>query len=315
MASLPEARDHMVMRQIAGRGVADPHVLEAMREVPREAFVPTRLKEFAYEDAPLPIEAGQTISQPYIVALMIAAAAVRPGDRVLEIGAGSGYAAAVMSRIADRVFAIERHDDLTRSAAERLQRLGYDNVEIRTGDGTHGWVEAAPFDAILVAAGGPSIPQTLLEQLDIGGRLVIPVGEGQREQRLIKVTRTGANSFEEQDLGGVMFVPLIGDYGWSADGEAARRPAEPRSFREPAREPDIAELIRAAAEPLPDIDDASFGRLLATDVYEKVGPWLEDEIRERGKPARRCARSRNFSPPSFPRWSTRCCRRSATRKS
>jgi protein-L-isoaspartate(D-aspartate) O-methyltransferase len=155
------ARERMVERQIAQRGVRDPHVTEAMREVPREAFVPEGLQEFAYEDAPLPIEAGQTISQPYIVALMIAAAEIQPGDRVLEIGAGSGYAAAVMSRIAERVYAIERHEDLTDQARERLRRLGYDNVEVRTGDGTHGWPDAAPFDAILAAAGGPAIPQTL----------------------------------------------------------------------------------------------------------------------------------------------------------
>jgi protein-L-isoaspartate(D-aspartate) O-methyltransferase len=254
MPDMSLARERMVERQIAGRGMRDTYVAEAMREVPREAFVPEGLQEFAYEDSPLPIEAGQTISQPYIVALMIEAAEIRPGDRVLEIGAGSGYAAAVISRIAERVYAIERHDALTRLAAERLTRLGYDNVEIRTGDGTRGWPEEAPFDAILAAAGGPAIPQTLKDQLDIGGRLVMPVGETQREQRLVKVTRTDATHFEEEDLGGVMFVPLIGEHGWAE----TRRPTEPRSFREPVRETPISELIRSAAEPLPDFDDPAF---------------------------------------------------------
>ena len=235
MLDAEHARHLMVDRQIAGRGVSDSHVLEAMREVPREAFVPKKLHEFAYEDSPLPIEAGQTISQPYIVAYMVEAAAVRPGDRVLEIGAGSGYAAAVMSRIAGKVFAIERHDDLTWRAGERLKRLGYDNVELRTGDGTHGWPEAAPFDAILVAAGGPAIPQALMEQLDIGGRLVIPVGKEERDQRLMKITRRSATQWDEEDLGAVAFVPLIGEHGWGEQGGPVR-PAEPRSFRETARE-------------------------------------------------------------------------------
>jgi protein-L-isoaspartate(D-aspartate) O-methyltransferase len=255
MLEMSFEREKMVERQVEARGVRDTHVTEAMREVPREAFVPKGLQEFAYEDSPLPIESGQTISQPYIVALMIEAAEVRPGDRVLEIGAGSGYAAAVMSRIAERVYAIERHDDLTRLAAERLQRLGYGNVEVRTGDGTRGWPEAAPFDAILAAAGGPAIPQTLKDQLDVGGRLVMPIGHTRREQRLVKVTRTGPSRFEEEDLGGVMFVPLIGEHGWAEE----RRPPERRSFRKPAREPPLPELIGAAAEPLPDLHDAAFG--------------------------------------------------------
>ncbi|CAN7326733.1 protein-L-isoaspartate(D-aspartate) O-methyltransferase [Phenylobacterium sp. LjRoot225] len=256
---LAHERTQMVDRQLARRGVRDGHVLEAMREVPREAFVPEGLQEFAYLDTALPIEAGQTISQPYIVGLMIEAAHVRPGDQVLEIGAGSGYAAAVMSRIAERVYGVERHELLARLAAERLERLGYDNVEVRTGDGTKGWPEAAPFDAILVAAGGPAIPQILKDQLTIGGRLVMPVGESQREQQLVKVTRVDATRFKEEDLGGVMFVPLIGEHGWTDDARA-RRPTEPRSF-EPAPAPSIAGLIRAAAEPLPALDDPAFGVL------------------------------------------------------
>src|SRR2546423_12369473 len=169
-------RERMVQRQVARRGVRDVRVLEAMREVPREAFVPEGLEEFAYEDSPLPIEAGQTISQPYIVAAMIEAAEVQPGDRALEIGTGSGYAAAVLSQIADQVYTIERHPELAETAKMRFRELGYDNIEVRVGDGTLGWPDAAPFDAIIVTAAGPGIPKPLREQLAIGGRLVVPVG-------------------------------------------------------------------------------------------------------------------------------------------
>jgi len=215
---MTEKRREAMIRLIAARGVTDPHVLEAMRTVPREAFVPEPLAAFAYEDAPLPIEAGQTISQPFIVALMIEAAAIQPGDCVLEIGAGSGYSAAVMSRIADRVHAIDRHQELADLASERLARLGYDNVVIQTGDGTKGWPEKAPFDVIVVTAGGPSVPRPLCEQLAIGGRLIIPVGDAE-QQNLLRITRTGPDDFEETDLGGVRFVPLIGAHGWNGDAD------------------------------------------------------------------------------------------------
>src|SRR3954451_7621343 len=161
------ARDRMVDVQIAGRGVQDRRVLEAMRKVPREAFVGEGLEEFAYEDAPLPIEEGQTISQPYIVAAMTEAAEVRPGDRVLDVGTGSGYAAAVLAEIADEVYTIERHKALADSARERFAALGCCNIQVRHGDGTLGWPEAAPFDAILVTAGGPEIPQALRMQLKL----------------------------------------------------------------------------------------------------------------------------------------------------
>ena len=208
MLGLDKDRLRMIERQLARRGLVNKDVLRAMREVPRDAFVPEALKEHAYKDTPLPIDAGQTISQPYVVALMIDAADIAPGDRVLEVGAGSGYAAAVLSRIAARVYAIERHRELAMSAAERLRQLGYDNIEVRAGDGVHGWIEAAPFDAILVSASGEAIPQALKEQLDIGGTLVMPVGP-MHDQRLIKVHRSGANSYDEEDLGAVSFVPLI----------------------------------------------------------------------------------------------------------
>jgi protein-L-isoaspartate(D-aspartate) O-methyltransferase len=208
VGSLGLERQRMIERQLARRGLRNPEVLRAMAEVPREAFVPDALQAYAYSDTPLPIAAGQTISQPYVVALMIDAAQIGAGDRVLEVGAGSGYAAAVISRIAAHVYAIERHPDLALPARECLQRLGYDNVEIRTGDGARGWVEAAPFDAIIVSASGEAIPQALKEQLDIGATLVMPVGS-QGEQHLIKMRRRNANSYQEEDLGAVSFVPLI----------------------------------------------------------------------------------------------------------
>lgn len=271
MLDLARDRDRMVDRQIAARGVSDDRVLDAMRQVPREAFVPDELKEFAYEDTPLPIQAGQTISQPYIVGLMIGAAELRPGDRVLEIGAGSGYAAAVMSRLVTGVWAIERHAELTELARRRFERLGYDNIELRTGDGTRGWPEEAPFDAIIAAAGGPGIPQALREQLAIGGRLLMPVGDTPRLQKLVKLTRTGETTYEEEDLGEVMFVPMIGEQGWrETDDGGGLRATEPRSFREPTRETSIPDLIRRAAEPLPDLNDPAFGRLFDRFAAAKV---------------------------------------------
>lgn len=206
-------RAAMVERQIVRRGLRNPHVLAAMRSVPREAFIAPEMQHLAYEDRPLPIGAGQTISQPYVVALMIEAAELRPEDRVLEIGAGSGYAAALLSRIASCVHAIERHEALTETARARLDRLGYDNVSLRTGDGTRGWPEAAPFDAILVAAGAPGAPASLKRQLAPGGRLVIPVETGEGHQRLIRIRRTGDDTWQEEELGAVRFVPLIGAEG------------------------------------------------------------------------------------------------------
>jgi protein-L-isoaspartate(D-aspartate) O-methyltransferase len=258
MLDLAHARDRMVDTQIARRGVRDHHVLEAMRRVPREQFVSPELAEFAYEDAALPIEAGQTISQPYIVALMIEAAQVKPGDRVLEIGGGSGYAAAVLSMIANQVYAIERHPELAATARRRFEQLGYDNIELRTGDGTYGWPEAQPFDAILVAAAGPRVPEPLLMQLAVRGRLVMPVGDSQ-SQRLVRVTRVSETEYNTEDLGEVTFVPLIGAHGWTEDGRTDQRGAAPVPSGQDVR--DLSGLIHAAAEPLPEIDDPGFGRL------------------------------------------------------
>jgi protein-L-isoaspartate(D-aspartate) O-methyltransferase len=213
MPDRSHSREKMVDVQIARRGVRDERVLQAMREVPREAFVPADMAEFAYDDTPLPIEAGQTISQPYIVGLMLEAAALGSGDRSLEVGTGSGYAAAVMSRLCREVFTIERHGGLAALARERLARLGYYNVRVLTGDGTKGWPEGAPYDAILAAAGGPSVPPALREQLEMGGRLVMPVGET-TSQRLIKIVRRTMTDFTEDNLGDVRFVPLVGEHGW-----------------------------------------------------------------------------------------------------
>jgi protein-L-isoaspartate(D-aspartate) O-methyltransferase len=214
MTDFADLRERMVRRQIEARGIHDSAILDAFREVPREVFVSPDYARDAYDDHPLPIEAGQTISQPYIVALMIAAAGISAGDRVLEVGAGSGYAAAVMSRIAREVIGIERQHDLVEVARDRLHRLGYENVRIVEGDGTRGCPEEAPFDAILAAASGSHVPPPLVAQLAPGGRLVMPIGEPGWVQKLVKVTKREDGSLQQSDLGEVRFVPLIGEEGW-----------------------------------------------------------------------------------------------------
>ena len=208
-------RDAMVERQIESRGIREPTILEAFRSVPREEFLADEYRDIAYGDHPIPIEAGQTISQPYIVALMIHAAEIKCGDRVLEVGAGSGYAAAVMSRIAGEVIAMERQAELVAVAQERMQRLGYDNVRIVEGDGTRGWPGEAPYEAILAAASGSHVPPAWVEQLTDGGRIVMPVGDPGWVQKLVKVTKGPAGKLITEDLGAVRFVPLIGEEGWS----------------------------------------------------------------------------------------------------
>jgi protein-L-isoaspartate(D-aspartate) O-methyltransferase len=210
------ARAEMVEQQIARRGVKDPQVLASMGRVPRELFVRPGWESEAYEDHPLPIAEQQTISQPYMVAYMIEAAELKRSDRVLEVGTGSGYASAVISAIAADVYTIERHPNLAKVAEARLGELGCTNVEVRVGDGTCGWPDAAPFDAILVTAGGPVVPTKLREQLALGGRLVIPVGESTHRQSLVRVRRHGPQTFSEEVLAEVAFVPLIGEQGWDA---------------------------------------------------------------------------------------------------
>ena len=216
MADFAKLRGQMVDIQIARRGVRDEGVLAAMREVPRERFVPDAMQEFAYEDSPLPIEEGQTISQPYIVGLMLEAGEIGGQDRVLEIGAGSGYAAAVASRLAAQVCAVERIGALAQAARERLARLGYDNVEVLQGDGTEGWPARRIFDVILVAAAGPEVPQALVAQLAQDGRLVMPVGPRSGPQRLVRLRRT-PEGLRQDDWGAVAFVPLIGAEGFAED--------------------------------------------------------------------------------------------------
>lgn len=217
-------RDRMVQLHLAQRGIKDKMVLQAMGTVPREAFVGVDMAEFAYEDSALPIEAGQTISQPYIVALMTEALELKPGDRVLEIGTGSGYAAAVLSQVAKEVYTVERHASLAHLAARRISELGYDNVHILNGDGTLGWPEYAPYDAIVVAAGGPDVPRPLLEQLAVGGRIVIPTGQTPREQELVRVRRTSKTEYKRERLGAVRFVPLVGAQGFAAVEEETMPP-------------------------------------------------------------------------------------------
>jgi protein-L-isoaspartate(D-aspartate) O-methyltransferase len=218
-----EARARMVERHLAARGLDDPAVLRAMGDVPREAFIPAELARYAYEDRPLPIGEEQTISQPYMVAFMTEAARLRPTDRVLEVGTGSGYAAAVFSRIAADVFTVERHARLAREAEARFDELGYDNIHVAVRDGTLGWPQYAPYDAIIVAAGGPGeVPRPLKDQLAPGGRLIIPRGETKLGQDLVRITRSlDGESFREEQLGAVRFVPLIGEAGWSAGDDPA----------------------------------------------------------------------------------------------
>jgi len=204
----------MIREHLLGRGIHDPAVLAAMREVPREAFVDGGMQELAYEDHPLPIAGGQTISQPYIVAYMIEALQLSGTEQVLEIGTGSGYAAAVLSRIVTTVHTVERLGDLAGSARQRLELLGYSNIIVHEGDGTLGWPEQAPYDAIVVTAGAPKVPKPLLDQLAIGGRLVIPVGSHADLQMLLRVCRTGEHDYHSEELCGVRFVPLIGAAGW-----------------------------------------------------------------------------------------------------
>lgn len=208
-----DRRSRMVSRDIAPRGVHDPRVLDAIAVVPRERFVPDDLAEHAYDDGPLPIGEGQTISQPFIVALMAQAADLRPGDRVLEIGTGSGYGAAVLSRLAAAVWSVERRAPLAARARRTLRDLGYGNVEVVVGDGTLGWPDAAPYDAVVVTAGAPTVPDALVDQLAPGGRLVIPVGTASDRQELLRVRATASGTSREE-LGSVRFVPLVGTQGW-----------------------------------------------------------------------------------------------------
>ncbi len=264
MTDLSKLREHMVENQIAARGVRSEIVLDAMRKVSREAFLPERLREFAYEDLPLPIAAGQTISQPYIVALMTEALDLEGGEKVLEIGTGSGYAAAVLAEIAAEVYTVERIGELAETAASTLEALGYRNVHVVQADGTLGWAAAAPYNAIIVAAGGPEVPASLKEQLKIGGRLVIPIGTNPRTQELVRVTRTSNTEFKSEDIADVRFVPLFGKQGWAP--EELPVPRGPRPARVRPADGDIARAIAASSEPFSSIGSADLGPLM-----ERIG--------------------------------------------
>jgi protein-L-isoaspartate(D-aspartate) O-methyltransferase len=209
-------RDRMVEDQIRYRGVQDERVLWAMSKVPREAFVPPAWSAYAYEDMALPISEKQTISQPFIVATMTALLELKGGERVLEVGTGSGYAAAILGEIAAEVYTIERIEALADQARMTLEQFGYDNITVLCGDGTRGWPQAAPYDAIIVTACGPHIPASLKQQLKIGGRLVLPVGMQAHSQQLCRVTRISENDYRLEELDQVAFVPLIGEDGWSS---------------------------------------------------------------------------------------------------
>ena len=260
MSDLSQLRDDMVENQIAARSIRSEAVLGALRKVPREAFLPERLREFAYEDSPLPIAAGQTISQPYIVALMTEALQLKGGERVLEIGTGSGYAAAVLAEIVAEVYTIERISELAEKAASTLDALGYRSVHVIHADGTLGWAAAAPYDAIIVAAGSPAVPELLKGQLKVGGRLVIPVGTDPRAQELVRVTRISNEEFKSEDIADVRFVPLVGKEGW-APAELPF-PSRPRPARLRPDEGDIVKAIAASSEPFNSVGGADLDKLL-----------------------------------------------------
>jgi protein-L-isoaspartate(D-aspartate) O-methyltransferase len=326
MTDFAKLRRDMVERQIVSRGVRSPPVLDAMRTVPREAFLPQSLKEFAYEDSPLPIEAQQTISQPYIVAFMIEALDLEGGEDVLEIGAGSGYAAGVLSRVAGEVYTVERIDQLAEKAATTLADLGYHNVHVRHGDGTRGWPEHAPYDAIIVGAGGPEVPDSLKEQLKIGGRLVIPIGKDLRAQELVRVTRLSEDQFKTEDIADVRFVvPLIGEEGWvPEEGEVV-------SFRRPREKPrlpdgNLARAIATASTAFQSIETVDLAPLLRYPrvlprfrAVEEPGDWAAARragqlpthgarrARTNSVARRRVADHCLRSDPAALRHPTRCC--------
>ena len=266
MNDFAQQRDRMVRQQLRARGVRDERVLAAMQRVRREVFVPGGVGDQAYQDRPLPIGEGQTISQPYIVAYMIEALCLTGAERVLEIGAGSGYAAAVLAEVAHEVFTIERIGQLAERAAACLNDEGYDNVHVMHADGTRGWQEKAPFDAILVSAGAPEVPESLKSQLAVGGRMVIPVGRNERAQELIRITRREKGQFDREDLADVRFVPLIGEEGWENGGGSATPLAARVIQTRPTTDQGLPALISAHAEPFDSIEDADLGALV-----ERIG--------------------------------------------
>ncbi len=272
MTNLEKTRIKMVETQIYARGVRDPKVLMAMAQVPREVFVPVGLRDLAYADRPLPIEAGQTISQPYIVAYMVEALGLQGGEKILEIGAGSGYAAAVLAEIATEVYTVESIVELADYARHNLKKAGYDNVHILRADGTEGWKEKAPFDAILVSAGAPEVPHHLLEQLVQGGRIVVPVGPDKLSQELVRITKIDTGKYVREDLADVRFVPLIGKHGWEEDDETLTlQSAPPRVVQKrPAKAATLPGLIAGAASVFESPDSADLDALIKRAGEAKV---------------------------------------------
>jgi protein-L-isoaspartate(D-aspartate) O-methyltransferase len=257
MTNIEKVRDIMIEKHLKARGVKDEAVLQAMAAVPREAFLPETMAEFAYEDSPLPIGEGQTISQPYIVAFMTQLLELDKDDRVLEIGTGSGYAAAILGQIVDTVYTVERHPSLAEKARETFRRLGYDNIHVHQGDGSLGWPEHAPYDAIVVTAGAPEVPDTLKKQLAVGGRLVIPVGSS-RLQELLRIRRTAEDRYEQEERLSVRFVPLVGAEGWED-------PDRRRTSRAHASPP-LSEWIDRTADGIPSIREKDI-----TPLLERIG--------------------------------------------
>ena len=262
MIDFSQRRQQMVDRQIAARGVRSRRVLDAMGRVPRELFLPENVREFAYEDSPLPIEAKQTISQPYIVAFMTEGLALEGGEKVLEIGAGSGYAAAVLAEIVGEVYTIERIEELATHAASTLANLNYKNVEVIHADGTLGLPEQAPFDAIVVTAGGPDVPESLKKQLKIGGRMVIPVGSYQGVQELVRITRLSQTDYKQEDLADVRFVPLVGAEGWEPKGE----PVSVAARRAVPTDEELRNLVVSSCNPFDSVETVNLDPLL-----ERIG--------------------------------------------
>jgi len=255
-------REQMVTQQVYARGVRDTKVLNALRSVKREEFLPPEMRENAYLDRPLPIAAGQTISQPYIVGFMAEALQLKGGEKVLEIGAGCGYAAAVLSKIAGEVWTIERIGELADIAGENLARQGYDNVHVIHADGTKGWPENAPYDAILVSAGSPDVPESLKSQLKVGGRLVLPVGSNPVVQELLRLTKRKDGGFDREELADVRFVPLIGEEGWESE-EPASENGKPRVIESrPRQAEDLPALISRHGQGFETVEDADLDALI-----------------------------------------------------
>ena len=266
MSEWEQARIAMVRDQIRARGVRDAAVLQAMSKVQRQLFVPERVRAQAYQDAPLPIAEGQTISQPYIVAFMVEALVLDGDCTVLEVGAGSGYAAAVMAEIARKVVAVERLQELADTAAGNLAAAGYRNVTVIHADGTLGWKDESPYDGILVSAGGPMVPEALKRQLKIGGRLVIPIGTDSRAQELVRITRTGEDRFEREDLADVRFVPLIGAEGWEVE-EPEPQSRRGRVIERRPRQPEpVHSLLQRHGEVFDSLESAPLD-----DLLQRVG--------------------------------------------